>query len=46
MYKIWRWLDNIAYPKTSHGIWRSVPYRGEHIPRSEDECDIGNQDVG
>ena len=25
----------IAYPTTSHGIWRFIPHRGGYIPRSE-----------
>ena len=28
-------LDIIAYPTTSHGIWRFIPHRGDYIPRSE-----------
>ena len=23
--------DNIAYPTTSHGIWRFIPQRGDYI---------------
>ena len=30
----------IAYPTTSHGIWRFIPHRGDYIPRSEAEWDI------
>ena len=30
----------IAYPTTSHGIWRFIPHRGDDIPRSEAEWDI------
>ena len=32
--------DNIANPKTSHGIWRFIPHRGDYIPQSEAEWDI------
>ena len=30
----------IAYPTTSHGIWRFISHRGDYIPRSEAEWDI------
>ena len=30
----------IAYPATSHGIWRFIPHRGDYILRSEAEWDI------
>ena len=33
-------LDNIAYPTTSHGIWRFIPHRGDYIPQSEAEWDV------
>ena len=23
--------DNIAYPTTSHGIWRFIPHQGDYI---------------
>ena len=30
-------INIIAYPTTSHGIWRFIPHRGDYIPRSEAE---------
>ena len=33
-------INFIAYPTTSHGIWRFIPHRGDYIPRSEARCGI------
>ena len=35
--KILYLLYNVAYPTTSHEIWRFIPHRGDYIPRNEAE---------
>ena len=34
--------DIIAYPTSSHGIWRFIPHRGDYIPRSEADFSLGS----